>query len=274
MIHMIITSVLVGAFLCRSAQSVRFDKYPKYGLDIQRNASDPEEQYVIRMGSSASMASTDDYFHYGKEMTSGWDLFTNWVNLERGGIRLWGRNYSVAFDYVEDYSNKTDVTKVYESMLSEYSIFHAPYSSSLTMRAADVTDPAGMLMIAAAASTTAVFAGRTATFATISSNNQYLESSMGAFHANGAKTVAVMKDIGYGGCGDTYQDSVDTATKYNLTLHGYYLLDSASSNYSAQVLEVALDLQAHNIETVVGCSYTKLCYDVSFVCKVFLSGQI
>lgn len=263
MINLLIASLLTVACLCHSVQSaVRYDKYPKYGLDIQRNASNAQEQYVIRMGASASMASSDEYYYYGREMTSGWDLFTNWVNLERGGIRLWGRNYTVAFDYVEDYSNKTDVTKVYQSMLSEYDIFHAPYSSGLTQRAVDVTDPAGKLMIAAGATNTAIFAGRDSAFTLIASNIQYLESSMGVFRANGAKTVAVMKDTDYAGCGDTYQDSVDMAAKYNLTLYGYYLLDSSSSNYSAQVLEIALDLQANQIDTVIGCTYLKLCFEV------------
>jgi ABC-type branched-subunit amino acid transport system substrate-binding protein len=254
--------ILAALSLCNTVDG-RFTKYPKYSLDLLRNKSRPEEQYVIRMAAAASMSSTDLYFHYGKEMTSGYDLFTNWVNLGRGGIDLWGQKYTVVFDYIEDFSNKSSVNSIFKSMLSEYDIFHAPYSSSLTRPAVDITDPAGKLMIASAASTTSIFVGRRAAFATISSNNEYLESSMGAFKVNGATTVAVIKDIGYGGCGDTYEDSVNTAKKHNLTLHGYFLLDSTSSNYSGLVLEVAIDLKANNIETVVGCSYTKLCADVS-----------
>jgi ABC-type branched-subunit amino acid transport system substrate-binding protein len=208
------------------------------------------------------MSSSDLYFYYGKEMTSGFDLFTNWVNLARGGINLWGRNYSFAVDYVEDYSNKSDVSKVYSSMVSKYDIFHSPYSSGLTRPAAEITDPAGKLLISSA-STTSIFAGRQAAFTIATSNNGYLDSSMGAFSANGAKSVAVLKDSGYGGCGDTPEDSAIIAKKYNLTLHGFYLLDVSSSNYSAIVREVALDLMAHNVETIVGCSYSELCYAVS-----------
>jgi hypothetical protein len=258
-----ICSILAVLALYHAVEG-RFTKYPKYSLDLLRNKSKPEEQYVIRMAAAASMSPSDLYFHYGKEMTSGYDLFTNWVNLVRGGIHLWERNYTVVFDYIEDFSDKSSVTSIFNSMLSEYDIFHAPYSSSLTRPAVDITDPAERLMIASAASTTSIFVGRRASFATISSNNEYLDSSMGAFRANGARTVAVLKDIGYGGCGDTYEDSVNTAYKHDLTLHGYFLLDSTSSNYSGLVLEVAMDLKANNIETVVGCSYTKLCYDVSW----------
>jgi hypothetical protein len=236
-------------------------RYPKYGLDLLRNESNPEEQYVIRMATSASMASDDLYFYYGREMTSGFDFFTNWVNLGRRGISLWDRNYSFAIEYVQDYSNKSDVTKVYRSMVSKYDIFHSPHSSGLTQPAVEITDPAGKLIFSSA-STTSIFVNRTAAFSMMASNNGYLESSMGAFSANGAKSVAVLKDTDYGGCGDTPEDSVNIAKKYNLTLHGFYMLDVTSANYSGLVREVVSDLMANKVETIVGCSYSKLCYAV------------
>jgi ABC-type branched-subunit amino acid transport system substrate-binding protein len=257
----ILRSILAIVFY-DTANAGRFTRYPKYGIDLLRNVSNPDEQYVIGMATSASMAYTDEYFYFGRETTSGFDLFTNWVNLDRGGINLWGRNYSLAVDYVEDYSNQSDVSKVYSSMVSKYDIFHSPCTSGLSRPAVDVTDPAGKLIISAA-STTSIFANRTAAFPVAPSNNGYLDSSMGAFSANGAKSVAVLKDSDYGGCGDTPEDSAIIANKYNLTLHRFYLLDSSSSNYSGVVREIALDLMAHNVETVVGCSYSKLCYAVS-----------
>jgi hypothetical protein len=222
------------------------------------------------MAMSATMTSTYKYYTYGTETTDGFDLFTNWVNLDRGGISLGGRNYSFAVDYFEDYSNKSDVTNVYKSIVSKYDIFHSPTSSALSQAAVDITDPAGKLIISSA-STTSIFAGKTAALTIMASNNGYLDSSMGAFSANGARSVAVLKDSGYGGCGDTPEDSVTIAKKHNLTLHGYYLLDVTSSNYSALVREIALDLMANNVETVVGCSYMELCYAVSASLRIIYS---
>jgi hypothetical protein len=262
-------SILGFLVLCDSV-ALKFSQYPKYGLDLLRNESNPEEQYVIRMALSASMLFSDIYFYYGKETTSGFDLFTNWVNLARGGIDLDGRNYTFAIEYVQDYSNESDVKMVYKSLVSKYDIFYSPVTSGLTRPAVEITDPAGKLILSSA-STTSIFVNRTAAFTLAPSNNGYLESSMGAFSANGAKSVAVLKDVGYGGCGDTPEDSVNIAKKYNLTLHGFYMLDATSANYSALVREVVSDLMANKVETIVGCSYSELCYAVSSPPHLLLS---
>jgi hypothetical protein len=266
--HLVAFLVLYG-----TASTGRFSRYPKYGIDLLRNASNLNEQYVIRMAMSASMATTDEQYYYGTETTAGFDLFTNWVNLDRGGINVGGRNYTFAVDYVEDYSNKSDVEKIYKSIVSKYDIFRSPSSSGLTQAAVDITDPAGKLILSSA-SRTSIFAGRSAAFTVSPSNIAYLDSSMGAFSANGAKSVAVLKDSGYAGCGDTLEDSATIAKKHNLTLHGFYLLDVTSSNYSALVREVALDLMANNVETVVGCSYSELCYAVSLSLRIMPSFAI
>jgi ABC-type branched-subunit amino acid transport system substrate-binding protein len=188
-------------------------------------------------------------------------MFAKWVNLDRGGVNLHDKKYPVAIKIVEDYSNKSAINSVYNELLPDFDFFFAPTSSGFTNVAADVTDPAGKLMVTSAASATYVFKDRNSTFGAVPPSIQYLESSMGAFSSLGAKSVAVLKEDSYSGC-DSYEDSFVTATKYNMSLFGYYPLNPASPSFSADFIELAQKFKDGGLETIIGCTYGILCYEV------------
>jgi ABC-type branched-subunit amino acid transport system substrate-binding protein len=233
----------------------------RYKIDLLRNESTEEETRVIRVAASSSMYWSDSFVRYGRDMVRGWDMFAQWLNEYRGGIKLNGTTYSVVLDFVQDYSSNTLVTNVYKSLLPSFNLFFGPYSSGLTKSAADVTDPAGKFLLASAASSTAVVKNRRSTFTTLPPNVKYLDSSFAAFALYGSKTVAVIKDLGYGACG-TAQDSNSSAIKAGLKLYKHYDVDPSSPYYSSKVSAIIAELKEHGIETVMGCTYLGLCYEV------------
>jgi ABC-type branched-subunit amino acid transport system substrate-binding protein len=196
-------------------------------------------------------------------MVRGWDFFTQWLNAERGGIVLNRSSYSIMFDFIEDYSNQTLVTEVYKSLLPDFELFFAPYSSGLTRSAADVTDPAGKFLLATGAANTAVTQNRRSTFTTLPPNLEYLDSSFAALAAYGSKNVAVIRDEGYAACGAA-QDSNSSAIKAGLELYKHYDVDPSNPNYSSSISDIIAELKANGVETVMGCSYSTLCYEVNY----------
>jgi ABC-type branched-subunit amino acid transport system substrate-binding protein len=192
-------------------------------------------------------------------------MFARWLNEERGGIRLNAKSYSIVFDFIQDYSNNTLVTKVYNSLLKDFDLFFAPYSSGLSNSAADITDPAGKLLLSVGASSTAVFTNRRSSFTTLPPNLEYLDSSFAALAAYGSKTVAVIKDLDYAGCGNPH-DSNASAIKAGLTLYKHYDVDPSGPFYSNRIGHIIEELKAHGVETLLGCTYLSLCYEVHWTC--------
>lgn len=239
----------------------------RYAIDMWRNQSTGNQSRVIRIATSASLYWKDTYARYGRDMVRGWDMFAQWLNVERGGIQLNGSAYSIAFDMIEDYSDKALITEIYKSLLNDFNLFFGPYSSGLTVNAVDVTDPAGKFLLATGATFTAVFKGRKSSFTTLPPNLAYIDSSFAAFSSYGAKTTAVLKDTDFTGCG-TPQESNASATSYGLTLYKQYDLNPLSPYYSQNVSDIIADLKKKGVETIVACTYLPLCYEV---CKSWLS---
>lgn len=236
-------------------------KQKRYNMDMLRNESVDAENRVIRVAASASLNPGDTFERYGHDMVRGWDMFAQWLNVERGGIQLNNCSYYIVFDFIEDYSDNAMVAKAYKSSLRDVNLFFAPYSSRLTRDAIDITDPGGAFLLATEASNTAMFQNSRTSFTTLPPNLEYLESSLAALAAYGSKTVAVLKDIDFGGCG-TAQDSNTTALKYGLSLYKHYDLDPASPYYSSSVSAIIAELNENGVETVMGCTYVGLCYEV------------
>jgi hypothetical protein len=216
---------------------------------------------AIRVAASASLDSEDAFMQYSHDMVRAWDFFTDWLNAKRGGVILNGSSYTIAFHFIEDYSNKTVVTEVYKSLLPSFDLFYGPYSASLSKSAADVTDPAGKFLLAAGTNT-AVFKDRRSTFTTLPPNLAYLENSFAALAAYGAKTTAVIKDTDFAGCG-TPEESNSSAINAGLMLYKHFYVDPLSSNYSSSISSIIAELKKQKIETVMGCTYLGLCYEVT-----------
>lgn len=245
------------------SQGYIFGHQPQYTIDLLRNFSASATK-EIRMGTSASMDSKTRYARPGSYMVRGWDFFLDWVNLIRGGIYVGGEMHYVSIDIIEDYSNASDVISAYKVLADSFDFLFGPFSSALTDYAMDVSETAGKLMMATGASNTTVLKNRASSFGALPPSYTYVDSSMAVFTNNGTKTVAVMRDTDSSGCGD-YYDSATAADKYNMTLFGYFLLEPTSPTYSQQVYDLAVQFKNAGVETVIGCTFSSLCYEVKYL---------
>jgi hypothetical protein len=72
----------------------------------------------------------------------------------------------------------------------------------------------------------------------------------------------------YAACG-TAQDSNNSAIKAGLTLYKHFDVDPASPYYSSSVSAAIAELKEHMVESVMGCTYLALCYEVVQMHDVF-----
>jgi ABC-type branched-subunit amino acid transport system substrate-binding protein len=186
-------------------------------------------------------------------------MFALWLNTERRGIKLNGSSYSILFDFIDDYSNATLVTKVYKTLLGDYDFFFAPYSAVLSKAAIDVTDPAEKYLMSTSASGTSIFQNRVSSFSNLPSNVMFSDASMAAFKSFGANSTAVIKDIDISACGNS-SDTTRIAKKYGLHLYGHFDVNPKSPTYESEVSTIISQLKANRIETVIGCTFQTLCF--------------
>jgi hypothetical protein len=189
-------------------------------------------------------------------------MFALWLNTERKGIKLNGSSYSIFFDFIDDYSNDTLVTKVYNTLLNDYDFFFAPYAGTLAKAAIDVTDPAGKYLMSTSASNTAIYLNRASSFSNLPSNVMFSDASMAAFKSFGAKSTAVIKDIDISSCGNS-SDTEKIAKKYGLHFYGHFDVNPKSPTYETEVASIISQLKANGVETVIGCTFQTLCFLVS-----------
>jgi hypothetical protein len=109
---------------------------------------------------------------------------------------------------------------------------------------------------------------RATSFSLLPPNIEYLDSSFGAFASKSANRTVVIKDADYVACNEA--DSIATSNKYNLNLYKFILVDPRSPNYAEIIRNVVKDLKDNNVDTVLGCTYSNLCYEVSHVVFSFL----
>lgn len=138
-------------------------------------------EHQIRIGVSVSAAAGDEFEVFGRNLFGGYTLFANWVNIERKGVVINGTNYTIAVDFIEDYSNSDYVAAAYDKLDPVCNVYFGPYSSGLTKTAATITESRGDLMLAGAAADPAIFATSSSTFGTLPPSSAYLEVAFSTF---------------------------------------------------------------------------------------------
>ena len=130
----------------------------------------------IRIGSPISFQIGDEFFSYGVTISNAWNMFAEWVN-DRGGIKVNGKNYSVSIHYVEDYSNKTLVAEICDSLTNSNAMdfMFGPYSSGLTAACQDVTDMRNILLMSGGSSDSDLYRNSELLFGTLPGDLEYAE---------------------------------------------------------------------------------------------------
>jgi hypothetical protein len=230
-----------------------------------------DNRNIIRIGASTSLLASDVHSAGGNMLADGWKMFVNWVNLVRGGLKLFNETYLFQVGYVEDYSDALYVSYVYDKLVTrgEMDFYFAPYSSLLTEHAADVTAPAKQLLIAAFASNSSIYKKNDYSLGLMPPANSYHEAPFKVYSGLGASSIALLNDIDNPLCLNE-TNSHYFASVYNIELFGHFQLDPKSANYSADIRGYLEQMKAADVETVYVCSYLSLCTEVCTSCCIRL----
>jgi len=151
------------------------------------------------------------------------ELFTQYVNEQRGGLDIAGQRFSLYYSAVEDYSRKEYVTRALTAAsrtllpLSNANFHLGPYSSDLTQIVSAQTGLEGRILIAPGAASETVIAQNNYTFGLLSPSTDYMKNPIAAVaeaaHAYDARMLAEGTSsatpcrgygaLGVGGCFDS-----------------------------------------------------------------------
>jgi len=107
-----------------------------------------------------SISISGDFAVPGRKQLEGIELWKDWVN-SKGGIYVREENkyYKVELKYYDDKSSKDEVIRLYEKLINEdkVDILLSPYSSTLALTAAGISEKYGKLMIVVGANSDTIF---------------------------------------------------------------------------------------------------------------------
>ena len=167
-LRIIILILTVKLYTCQNLKNQM-----TYSMGVYGNVEGIEKSNVIRVGSTMSMSIDETNGLIGKAVANAWDLFFEWLNVEKRGIMINHTVHYMSLIYTEDYLDPNVVKQTYIEMeqSNQTDFFFGPFSSKLTAIAASVTDPKGKLMMAPIASNVNVFKGKTYTFGVLPPNS-------------------------------------------------------------------------------------------------------
>ena len=224
---------------------------------------------TIVLAAPCSLDMDDKYFTPGSQLWNSWEMYVEWVNNDKGGVNFHGKNVSITLRCVEDFSE----TEYVEDALSYFlgldnppvDFFLGPYSSFLSKFASDILDQLGKLLILPAAAYEEVYTGKNFTIGTTAPSFAYVEAGFQSLSNFEAKTVAVIRDRNEPIC---LEDIVLALNEtYPVNLYGYYDLDPTDPDYEAQIESILLELKENGVESVLGCSYEKLCIHIPTIAE-------
>lgn len=204
------------------------------------------------------------------------ELFTQYVNKERGGLNIAGFNFSLYYSAVEDYSNKIYVARaqatasraMYPFTSAQFGL--GPYSSDLTQQAADQTYLDDRILIASASASEKVIAQNDLTFGMLSPSTDYMRNpikavAQAAMSYDGNNTGITSLTAGFIAADTTFTMGVcagapDFALLENMavasTAGGEPLLVTVHRTPSVSATIVELEkLRAAGVTVIIACTY-------------------
>jgi branched-chain amino acid transport system substrate-binding protein len=114
---------------------------------------------VIVVAGLLSMGVTDRWYSYGLMIQRSLEVFTEWLNEERGGVRVGGKRYGVRFVWFDDAASTSQTAPALASALrlTGADFAWAGYSSGLTLYAAQQSAADDRILMSGGASSTSVF---------------------------------------------------------------------------------------------------------------------
>jgi ABC-type branched-subunit amino acid transport system substrate-binding protein len=131
---------------------------------------------TIRIGAPISSQLGDSFFSYGTAIANSWNMFVEWVNYEKGGVKIGEEIYSLSLYYLEDYSDSIYVTELCQILVDQGDLMamFGPYSSILNGACVQITEPNEMLLLTSGTSDSTIFRNNKYFFGTLPPSVQYM----------------------------------------------------------------------------------------------------
>mmetsp|Transcript_7593 Transcript_7593/g.19340 ORF Transcript_7593/g.19340 Transcript_7593/m.19340 type:complete len:910 (+) Transcript_7593:59-2788(+) len=171
----IIVSEEGGGFVASSVQSASTQDLPAGTIDLTFAAgADGFDGHVVVAGPSALQTDGGSNIDKARELRHAAMLFAQWLNSERGGLRVAGRRLSLTLQWVDDRNSKLQVANATARALRLLPADFAMggYSSGLTEYSAAQARADGKLMVVAGASRTTLFTEDPVVFGFLPSGNE------------------------------------------------------------------------------------------------------
>jgi len=153
---------------------------------------------ALRVGVSLQLDCCSSQSARGRSMWESFTLLANYVNEVRGGIFVDGQQHRIELIAIGDYSEGSITESNVELLLSRgVRLFLGPFGSGQSAGAAAAVHSApDAILMATAASSTAVFAGRARVFGVFSPGSSYFTTVVEKFAATDRACAILIEDFG------------------------------------------------------------------------------
>jgi len=228
----------------------------------------------IIFGCTMAMTGDPSFSSYGKQLMNSIDMWFWWVNVIHGGINIGGKTFRAKLKWLDNKGNQSLVTEMTTYLINHgSSIMFAPYSTTLTGPASDVSEKRGVITVTGGAAGTSIFLGKRFLFSTLSPADVFMISGLKTLVMRGARTIInVVQQLAFtvnmgASIGSFVQRTQATAHGLQIT-HEIKL--SASPN-EAEINSLIRNLTQHEQkpDVFVGCVYFSVCTAILKTAKEF-----
>ena len=218
-----------------------------------------------------NIAVTDSLFITSRSQWKAIELMIDYINEERCGLRITTPDGSKKNVLVQlhTYGAENDVQKVknitQRLVANKHNpiFFLGPYSSTLTLPQAEITDESGHILVAGGAASTKIFKDRNLTFGTFIPSANYLLPAVELLRELKVESIAsVFEDASFtkGVCGALGDEiTAGLAQQYNITMLGARSVRRYANRTDFK--PVVEEFKTINPDAVVTCVYEQSCAD-------------
>ena len=225
---------------------------------------DTQEDTII-FGGTLSLLQGSTWYSLSWHMQNCLFLLADWVNFNRGGVRLNNtERRRLEILSVDDASKTENVDMLYRALIAGRigrrapDVLLGPYSSGLTEVAAKIANQNGNLLMAYGASATSVFRNRTLTFGMFNPAATYLHAGVSLLHALGVRSLAFLFEDATA-TKDWCNGAVTKAQSLNMTIAVRFQVSQTLNE--TQISAALKNFTAASVDAVIGCTQTyELCH--------------
>ncbi len=115
------------------------------------------------------------------------------------------------------------------------------------------------LLISSSATDAFIFSSQRFVFGVLPTQFSFVEVAFKMFSDLGARSIAVIEEPDWSQC--NYSTAKHLSIEYNFSLSRHYFLPF-DENYTTNLKRIMTEMKALNIQTILGCSLSKMCNEV------------